>query len=61
MTGHAHLYPLGRYLVPRILEVKHGPEFSVRVRLADLVQRRVVLVDDFVDGGHNARVLDGPP
>ena len=45
-----HFYALWGDLVAGVLEVEHGPEFSIRIRLADLVQRGIVLVDDLVDG-----------
>lgn len=46
--------------MPRIFEVKHGPKFSIRIRLADLIQRRIILIHDFVNRAHYARILDRP-
>lgn len=44
-----------------IFEIEHRPELGVGIGFRDLVERRVVLIDDLVDGTHDARVLDRPP
>jgi hypothetical protein len=40
--------------------VEHSPEIGVWVRLRDLIERRIVLVDDLVDRASDSGVLDGP-
>lgn len=44
----------------RVFEVEHGPPVGVRIRLGDLVQRSVVLVDNLVRRVHDASVLNRP-
>lgn len=44
----------------RIFEVEHRPELCVGVRLGDLIQGRVVLIDNLVNGAHDSCVFDRP-
>lgn len=46
--------------MPCVREVEHGPEVRVRIGFRDLVQRRIVRVDDLVDRRAHPRVFDGP-
>ena len=45
----------------RVFEVEHGPEVGIRVRLRDLVQRSIVLINDLVNGRDDPSVLYCPP
>ena len=44
----------------RVLEVEHRPEVGVRVRFRNLIQGRVVLINDLVNGRDDSRVLYCP-
>jgi hypothetical protein len=46
--------------MPSVRKVEHGPKVGVRVGFRDLVERRVIRVDDLVDRAPHARVLDRP-
>lgn len=43
-----------------IFKVEHCPEIGIGIRFRDLIQRRVILVDDLVDGRHHSRILYRP-
>lgn len=47
--------------MPSVFEVEHCPEFSIRIRFRDLVERCIILIHDFVDRTHDSSVLDSPP
>jgi hypothetical protein len=55
-----HLYTPRGDLMSRVLEVEHRPEIGIGVRLGDLVQWCVVLVDNFVDWRDDAGVFYRP-
>ena len=55
-----HLDPPGRNLMSSIFKIKHCPEIGIRIWFTDLVQRRIILINDFVDWRDDTGIFNRP-